>query len=278
MERNYINEKIIDNSFKISDSFWNQLNKLLTENGYTTSQLKFILINWSKILGIPLIATWEYKKLCQEAKNIIKSLKVTTETGDLYKLLRCMTELIDDEKFTELQLNEFLINNGIEYYYDKSIWKKTDNKNREGEKIMEVFLGSSSEAKDFMEEIALKVQELGHDTLMWTDTGKGIFVPGTNTIDALIEITKRVEAAIFIFNADDKKWNENSSLEETSTVRDNVLLEYGLFVGELGKSKVCFVCKNHPEVASDLKGVTYIDGNQKPLIIKNKLKDWINAM
>lgn len=278
MEWNYKNERNKDNNFKISDSFWNQLNKLLTENEYTTSELKFILTNWSKILGIPLVATWDYKKLCEDAKSIIKSLKATTETGDAYKLLQCLAELIYDEKFTQLQLNDFLRNNGIEYYYDKPAWKKTDDKNQKGEKTMEVFLGSSSEAKDFMEEIALKVQELGHDTLMWTDTGKGIFVPGTNTIDALIEITKRVEAAIFIFNADDKKWNENSSLEETSTVRDNVLLEYGLFVGALGKSKVCFVCKNHPEVASDLKGVTYIDGNQKPLIIKNKLKDWINAM
>ena len=147
-----------------------------------------------------------------------------------------------------------------------------------GDELKRALLVLVPEAKDFMEDVALKLQELGCDTLMWTDTGKGIFVPGTNTIDALIEITKRVEAAIFIFNADDKTWNKNSSLEGASTVRDNVLFEYGLFTGALGKKKVCFVCKDHPEVATDLKGITYIDGNQKSLIIKNKLKDWINAM
>ena len=277
MEQNY---KIIDVNFKVFNGFWNQLNKLLTENKYTTSELKLILTNWSKILGVPLIATWEYKKLCEEAKNIIKALNLSADKGDIYNLLRCLEVLIDDTKFTALQLNEFLRRNGIECYYDstEAIWKKVDNQNRIGGPTMEIFLGSSSEAKDFMEDVALKLQELGCDTLMWTDTGKGIFVPGTNTIDALIEITKRVEAAIFIFNADDKTWNKNSSLEGASTVRDNVLFEYGLFTGALGKKKVCFVCKDHPEVATDLKGITYIDGNQKSLIIKNKLKDWINAM
>ena len=62
---------------------------------------------------------------------------------------------------------------------------------KQEKKVMEIFLGSSSEAKDYMEEIALYLQELDQDTLMWTETGKGIFVPGTNTIDALIDITKR---------------------------------------------------------------------------------------
>ena len=85
---------------------------------------------------------------------------------------------------------------------------------------------------------------------MWTETGKGIFVPGTNTIDALIDITKKVQAAVFIFNVDDTTWNENSALEEAKTVRDNVLFEYGLFTGALGKNKVCFVCKGRPKVAS----------------------------
>jgi len=149
---------------------------------------------------------------------------------------------------------------------------------KQEKKVMEIFLGSSSEAKDYMEEIALYLQELDQDTLMWTETGKGIFVPGTNTIDALIDITKKVQAAVFIFNVDDTTWNENSALEEAKTVRDNVLFEYGLFTGALGKNRVCFVCKGRPKVATDLKGITYIDGDQKPLLVKNKLKDWLNAM
>ena len=88
----------------------------------------------------------------------------------------------------------------------------------------------------------------------------------------IIEITKKVDAAVFVFNADDKIWNSNSALEGATTVRDNVLFEYGLFTGALGKKKVCFICKNRPSIATDLKGITYIDGDQKSLIIKKQIK------
>lgn len=149
---------------------------------------------------------------------------------------------------------------------------------KQEEKLMEIFIGSSSEAKDYMDEVAAKLEELNTSPLLWNASGKGIFVPGVNTIDALIKITKRVQAAVFIFNADDKIWNEKSALDTTNTVRDNVLFEYGLFMGALGKEKVCFVCKGRPKVASDLKGITYIDGDLGEAQVKLKLKDWVNAI
>lgn len=146
------------------------------------------------------------------------------------------------------------------------------------EKLMEIFLGSSSEAKDYMEEIALKLEELKTEPLLWNASGKNIFIPGTNTIDALIAIAERVQAAIFVFNADDKTWNEKSALEVSNSVRDNVLFEYGLFMGALKKENVCFVCKGNPKLASDLKGITYIDGDLGDTQVKFKLKDWLSAI
>lgn len=149
---------------------------------------------------------------------------------------------------------------------------------KQEEKRMEIFIGSSTEAKDYMDEVAAKLEELKTTPLLWNASGKGIFVPGDNTIDALIKITKRVQAAVFIFNADDKTWNEKSALDTTDSVRDNVLFEYGLFMGALEKEKVCFVCKGNPKIASDLKGITYIDGDLGETQVKLKLKDWINAI
>lgn len=148
----------------------------------------------------------------------------------------------------------------------------------EEQKKMEIFMGSSSEAKDYMDEIAVKLEELGTTPLLWYAPGKNIFIPGTNTIDALVEVTKRVQAAVFIFNKDDKIWNDKSALEASDTVRDNVLFEYGLFVGALGKRKVCFICKGNPKLASDLKGVTYIDGDLGDSQVKLKLRDWIQSL
>lgn len=149
---------------------------------------------------------------------------------------------------------------------------------KQEEKLMEIFIGSSSEATDYMDEVALKLEELRTTPLLWNASGKGIFVPGDNTIDALIKIAKRVQAAVFIFNADDKTWNKKSTLDTTNSVRDNVLFEYGLFMGALEKEKVCFVCKGKPKIASDLKGITYIDGDLGDAYVKLKLKDWINAI
>ncbi|MDO4170571.1 MAG: nucleotide-binding protein [Lachnospiraceae bacterium] len=153
-----------------------------------------------------------------------------------------------------------------------------DNKLKKEREIMEIFLGSSSEAKDYMEEIALKLEELKVEPLLWNASGKGIFIPGTNTIDSLIAIAKRVKAAVFIFNADDKIWNDKSVLESSNAVRDNVLFEYGLFMGTLSKKNVCFVCKGKPKLASDLRGITYIDGDLGDTQVKFKLKDWLNAI
>ncbi len=143
---------------------------------------------------------------------------------------------------------------------------------------MEIFMGSSSEAAKFMEDIAVKLESLGHKPLLWSDVGKGIFPANSNTIDALIAITERVDAAVFIFSADDKNWNDKFAIGDKKTVRDNVLLEYGLFVGALGKDKVCFVIKDDPKEITDLKGIIYIDGNQGDNTIKSNLRDWLDEM
>lgn len=178
-----------------------------------------------------------------------------------------------------LDKNIILISNDEQKEYKDIVM---DNKeisiNRQEEKKLEIFIGSSLEAEGYMDQIALKLEELKTIPLPWNVVGKGIFIPGMNTIDALINITKRVQAAVFIFNADDKKWNKKSSMEILDSVRDNVLFEYGLFVGALNKENVCFVCKGKPQLASDLKGITYIDGDEGEYNVKMKLKDWINSI
>lgn len=139
-------------------------------------------------------------------------------------------------------------------------------------------MGSSSEATEYMEEIAAQLEDFKVKPLPWNASGKGIFIPGVNVIDSLIAIAERVDAAIFIFNEDDKVWNDKSTLESTNLVRDNVLFEYGLFMGKLEKNKVCFICKGNLKIASDLKGIVYINGDEGEYKVKSKLKDWLSAI
>ena len=145
------------------------------------------------------------------------------------------------------------------------------------EKSMEIFLGSSSEAVSDMVDIGYTLEKLDQHPLSWNEKGEGIFPANSNTIDSLIEISKRVQAAVFIFNETDKVWHHNA-LKSCKKVRDNVLFEYGLFCGALGKSRVCFVCKGNPVLASDLNGVTYIDGDAGKYSVQKQLEDWLSAM
>ena len=54
--------------------------------------------------------------------------------------------------------------------------------------------------------------------------------------------------------------------------------EYGLFMGTLGKGKVCFICKGKPNIASDIQGITYIDGDSGDAHVRARLKSWVDRV
>jgi predicted nucleotide-binding protein/predicted RNA-binding Zn-ribbon protein involved in translation (DUF1610 family) len=140
-------------------------------------------------------------------------------------------------------------------------------------KKMKIFLGSSKEAISDMENLALTIEELGHEHLMWNDYKA--FPAGSYTMESLLRITKEVDAAIFIFNGEDKVWYRG---DEKLSVRDNVLIEYGIFVGAKGLKHSIFECKNKPNIPTDLLGIVYIDGSQGKMQIKENLKSWMNSI
>ena len=74
------------------------------------------------------------------------------------------------------------------------------------------------------------------------------------------------------FDEDDKIWYRDGI---EGTVRDNVIFEYGLFMGKLGKQKVVIANKKKPKLATDLKGITYIDANKGEAEVKLQLKEWL---
>jgi len=69
---------------------------------------------------------------------------------------------------------------------------------------MKVFLGSSTESLDHLGEIAMWLEELKLEPVPWNLPT--LFMPGENTFLKLIEISKTVDAAIFIFAEDDRVW------------------------------------------------------------------------
>ncbi len=217
-----------------------------------------------------------YLRKIQKEPYICKECEQEYAVADISQRGTLLYELDKEEimKYEEeiIDFKEESFKNGKVVYLEM-----VQPQNRKESDKMEIFLGSSSESIQDMEDIGYKLEQLGKKPILWNDAGKGIFAPNENTIDSLIRISKTVDAAVFIFSAEDKVWH-HKSLKESTKVRDNVLFEYGLFCGALGKEKVCFVCKGGPDLASDLNGITYIDGGMGDITIKKKLEDWLSAM
>lgn len=136
---------------------------------------------------------------------------------------------------------------------------------------MQVFFGSSTESSELMEEVASWLErEEGISILLWTD--RRAFPLGTYTLDRLIELTKIVDAAVFMFGEDDRVWYRDTEVRQP---RDNVLLEYGMFAARLGLART-IVCRiNKSKVASDLLGLTTLNVAANSRIdAKLRVRDW----
>jgi hypothetical protein len=139
---------------------------------------------------------------------------------------------------------------------------------------MNIFMGSSREALQMVDWLANCLQEYGHKPIRWDDPG--LFPPGCNTFLQLIEISKTVDAAIFVFSMDDKVWYRGDT---TAQPRDNVLIEYGLFAGALGPHKAIMCVHEKPKTAADLAGITYVDvSEQRSNRARLEIRAWLNNL
>lgn len=119
---------------------------------------------------------------------------------------------------------------------------------------MKIFLGSSREGLADLKKIASWVKRAGHEAVPWNRPG--LFPVGHYTFDTLNSIKDSVDASVFVFGGDDRAWYRSDS---TLIPRDNVLIEYGLFVGVLEPSRVAICKRDRIRIPSDLLGVTYVD-------------------
>ncbi len=118
-----------------------------------------------------------------------------------------------------------------------------------------IFIGSSVEGLDIARKIKSGLKYDAHvDT--WAD---GIFdEPGKAYIEVLEGILSDYEYSIFVFNPDDKVYSRGKMQD---IPRDNVIFEYGLFMGKHSRKNTFFIIPRGGDVKimSDLLGITCLD-------------------
>ena len=112
-----------------------------------------------------------------------------------------------------------------------------------------VFIGSSSEGLS----IACEIQALLHrDFTVEVWNQNTVFELGNATLEDLEAAVLKYDFGIFVCTADDKL---ESRGETKSVARDNVLFEYGLFVGKLTRKRAFIVRSKTVPLPSDLAGI-----------------------
>lgn len=117
-----------------------------------------------------------------------------------------------------------------------------------------LFIGSSFEARSVAEALQTKLEEVCKITL-WTHIGA--FIPGRVLIDELIRHTQESDFGIMVFSPDDKVISRGKGFH---AVRDNVILELGLFIGSVGKTRTYIIHPNDIDLKlpTDLAGVVTV--------------------
>jgi hypothetical protein len=114
-----------------------------------------------------------------------------------------------------------------------------------------IFLGSSGQQAKLLESLTRGLEEVA-DVEPWTTT----FNPGTSTLERLVELTREVDFAAFVFAQDD--WTSHGEAPGQASPRDNVVFEAGLFGGVIGMRRTFILHANGAKLPSDLLGLTCV--------------------
>jgi hypothetical protein len=117
-----------------------------------------------------------------------------------------------------------------------------------------IFLGSSGKQAKLVQALTRGLADVAV-VEPWTT----VFNPGVSTLDRLVELTREVDFAAFVFAQDD--WTGNSSdpaATGQASPRDNVVFEAGLFGGALGMRRTFILHAKGAKLPTDLLGMTAV--------------------
>ncbi len=112
----------------------------------------------------------------------------------------------------------------------------------------QIFVGSSKEGLKYISAISQYLEPVG-DVAPWT----GAFTQNRSALDSLMRKIRLSDFAILIATCDDAVLKR----DEISVVpRDNIIFEFGLFMGAGGLDRAFLLAEEGAELPSDLDGIT----------------------
>jgi hypothetical protein len=118
-------------------------------------------------------------------------------------------------------------------------------------------LGSSGKQTKLVQALTRGLEDVVH-VEPWTTS----FNPGTTTLERLLQLTREVDFAAFVFARDDWTTADPPASPDTETgqasPRDNVVFEAGLFGGVLGMRRTFILHASGAKLPSDLLGLTCV--------------------
>jgi CAP12/Pycsar effector protein, TIR domain len=142
-----------------------------------------------------------------------------------------------------------------------------------------IFLGSSGQQEKLLNALTRGLRDIA-DVDPWTT----VFNPGVSTLERLVELTREVDFAAFVFAQDD--WTMRGASQDAASgqasPRDNVVFEAGLFGGALGIRRTFILHAEGAKLPTDLLGLTSIryDPDTTPAVVRQivqKLRKAIEA-
>lgn len=193
----------------------------------------------------------------ENKKDILKSMRPNAICDS------CKREIMSgDYSFSENQLH------AIDTLLTKSGSILNSEQTEENSRI-KIFIGSSSEGLNIARKIKSGLKYDAHvDT--WAD---GLFdKPSQAYIEVLENVLDTYDYGIFVFTPDDKVFSRG----QISTMpRDNVIFEYGMFLGKHSRKKAFFVVPRGTDIKlmTDILGITSLDYDPTNTNIQSAVND-----
>ena len=112
-----------------------------------------------------------------------------------------------------------------------------------------VFIGSSSEGLLTAQYVKKKLKT-DFDCVLWNDGP--VFGLGVSYLDSLLKAGSMFDFGILVATKDDKTKSRDKRFDSP---RDNVVFEFGLFMGRLGKFRTLILREKGAKLPSDIEGI-----------------------